>query len=89
MYEITDYTKQKAKELGLIVVPSKTPKKKIDVIKNGEKIASIGALGMGDFRSYLKTHGKKYADERRRLYNIRHKKDTGIAGRLAKELLWS
>jgi hypothetical protein len=88
MYEITDYTKQKAKDLGLIVVPSKNPKKKIDVIKNNEKIASIGALGMGDFPTYKKQKGIKYANERRRLYNLRHKNDKGVAGRLAKELLW-
>jgi len=88
MYEITDYTKQKAKQLGLIVIPSKNPKKKIDVIKNSEKIASIGALGMNDYPTYLKTKGKEYADKRRRLYNLRHKNDKGIAGRLARELLW-
>jgi hypothetical protein len=88
MYEITDYTKQKAKQLGLIVIPSKNQKKKIDVIKNSEKIASIGALGMNDYPTYLKTKGKEYADNRRRLYNLRHKKDKGIAGRLARELLW-
>jgi hypothetical protein len=88
MYEITNYTKQKARELGLIVVPSKNPKKKIDVIKGKDKIASIGALGMGDYPTYIQTKGKKYADERRRLYNIRHKNDTGIAGKLARDLLW-
>jgi hypothetical protein len=88
MYEITDYTKQKAKDMGLIVVPSKNPKKKIDVFKNREKIASIGALGMGDFPTYKKEKGIKYANERRRLYNIRHKNDKGVTGKLAKELLW-
>ena len=88
MYEITDYTKQKAKDMGLIVVPSKNPKKKIDVFKNREKIATIGALGMGDYPTYKKEKGIKYANERRRLYYLRHKQDSGIAGRLAKELLW-
>jgi hypothetical protein len=88
MYQITDYTKQRAKDLGVVVVPSKDPKKKIDVFKNREKIASIGATGMGDFPTYMKTKGKDYALERRRLYNLRHKKDTGIAGKLAKNLLW-
>jgi len=88
MYQITDYTKQRAKDLGVVVVPSKNPKKKIDVFKNREKIASIGASGMGDFPTYIKTHGKAYANERKRLYNLRHKKDHGIAGMLAKNLLW-
>ena len=41
MYIITDYTKKKAKELGVDVKKSTNPKKKIDVFKNGEKIASV------------------------------------------------
>lgn len=89
MYQITDYTKSKAKEQGLEVKPSTNKNKKIDIFKNREKIASIGALGMSDYPTYIKSHGKAFADERRRLYNLRHKKDTGIAGRLAKSLLWS
>jgi len=88
MYEITDYTKQKSKQLGLTVVPSSNPKKKIDVFKKDKKIASIGANGMGDYPTYLKTHGKVFADKRRQLYYIRHKNDSGIAGDLAKKLLW-
>ena len=88
MYEITKYTKDRAKELGVIVKPSSNPKKKIDVFKDREKIASIGALGMADYPTYIKSHGKVYADQRKKLYNLRHKKDTGIAGKLAKDLLW-
>jgi hypothetical protein len=88
MYQITDYTKIKAKEQGLQVKPSTNKSKKIDVFKNREKIASIGASSYGDYPSYIKSHGKAFADERRRLYNLRHKKDTGIAGKLAKSLLW-
>ena len=65
-----------------------TTKKKIDVFKKGEKIASVGGAGYSDYSSYINSHGKAYADERRRLYNIRHKNDTGINGTLAKKLLW-
>jgi hypothetical protein len=43
---------------------------------------------MGDYPTYKKEKGIKYADERRRLYNLRHKNDKGVAGRLARELLW-
>ena len=43
MYEITDYTKKKAKQLGVEVKPSLDPQKKIDVYKVNKKLVSIGA----------------------------------------------
>ena len=52
-YKITSYTKAQAKKLGVKVAPSKTKGKKIDVYKNGEKVASVGALGMNDYPTYL------------------------------------
>ena len=64
-YNITKYTKDKADELGLVVKPSTRKGKKIDVFKNDKKIASIGAQGYSDYPSYLKTHGKEYANERK------------------------
>lgn len=91
MYQITNYTKQQAKLLGVQVKPSTTPNKKIDVFKNGDKIASVGAKGYMDYPSYIKSHGKEYADERRRLYKIRHSVDRkvrGSAGYYADRLLW-
>ena len=45
--------------------------KKIDVFKNGKKIASVGAIGYNAYPTYKEKKGKKYADERRRLYKIR------------------
>lgn len=87
MYVITDYTKQKAKELGVQIRPSNDPKKKIDVFQKGEKIASIGQAGAKDYPTYLKQHGKEVADERRRLYHLRHPKNT-LGEALAKFLLW-
>ncbi len=91
MYKITDYTKQQAKRLGLVVKPSSVKGKKIDVFKNGVKVASLGALGYSDYPTYMKNLGKKYADERRKLYKIRHKKDRlkkGTNGWYAHQLLW-
>ena len=41
-YTITTYTKRKAKEHGLTVKKSKVKGKKIDVFKNGKKVASVG-----------------------------------------------
>jgi hypothetical protein len=91
MYEITDYTKQRAKEYGVQVRPSTNKKKKIDVFSNGEKISSIGASGYKDYPSYIQEKGKAYADERRRLYHIRHRRNmeqVGSPGFWAGVLLW-
>ena len=88
MYQITDYTKQRAKEIGVEVRPSTNKTKKIDVYKDGKKIASIGAINYLDYPSYIREKGKEFADERRRLYHIRHSKDKNIEGVLAKALLW-
>jgi len=88
MYKITDYTKKKAKELNVDIKPSKNKNKKIDVFKDGNKIISIGFLPYKDYGTYIEEKGLKYANERRRLYNIRHKNDNGIAGFYAKKLLW-
>jgi len=91
MYKIKDYTKNKAKLLGVKIKPSKTKGKKIDVFKNNKKIASIGALGYSDYPTYIENKGKDYADKRRKLYKIRHKKDKDIVGTngyYADKLLW-
>jgi len=91
MYHITNYTKTKAKQLGVDVKPSTNKKKKIDVYKNGHKIASVGAIGYNDYPTYIETKGKQYADERRKLYKIRHSKDLkniGSNGFYADKLLW-
>lgn len=90
-YNITNYTFAKAKRMGLIVKPSTNKTKKIDVYKKGNKIASVGALGMNDYPTYIKKRGLKYAKTRRRLYRIRHRKDRSIKwsrGWLADKLLW-
>jgi len=87
MYHITDYTKQKARELGVEVYPSKNPKKKIDVYKSGRRCGSIGQIGAKDYPTYLKEEGKEVANERRRLYHLRHPKNT-LGEVLAKYLLW-
>jgi hypothetical protein len=91
MYEITNYTKEQAKKLGVEVKPSTNKKKKIDVFKSGEKVASVGAIGYADYPTYIKTEGKSYADKRRELYKMRHSKDRnkiGTNGFYADKLLW-
>ena len=91
LYKITNYTKKKAKKLGLLVRPSTNNTKKIDIFKKGKKIASVGANGMNDFPTYINKFGIKYAKTRRRLYKQRHEKDRHKKwsnGWLADKLLW-
>ena len=90
-YVIRPYTKKKAKALGVDVRPSKKSDKKIDVIRDGTIIASVGARGMGDYPTYLETHDKEFAEERRRLYKRRHERYRSIKDTpsyWADQLLW-
>ena len=90
-YTITQYTKSQAKKHGVKVKPSTVKGKKIDVFKGNEKIASIGAMGYGDYPTFIRTKGKNYADERRAAYKKRHDKNRnkpGSAGYYADKLLW-
>jgi hypothetical protein len=90
-YKITEYTKKRAKQLGVEVKPSSVKGKKIDVFKNGKKVASVGALGYDDYPTHIQKKGKEFAEKRRRLYKIRHKKDKdikGTKGYYADKLLW-
>ena len=95
-YRIKRYTYEQAKKLGVEVKPSKTKGKKIDVFKNGEKIASVGALGMNDYPTYLEKEKdgiieKGTANRRRKAYKMRHEKDRhvrGSKGYYADKLLW-
>lgn len=91
MYTITPYTRQQARRLGVFVKPSTTKGKKIDVFKEGERVASIGGYGYGDYPTFMKTKGKEFAEERRHAYKQRHEKDRhikGSAGYYADKLLW-
>jgi len=91
-YHITKYTFDKADKIGVIVKPSTNPSKKIDVFdKDNKLICSIGGIGYKDYPTYIIQDGKAFADERRRLYKIRHNKDInkkGTPGYYANILLW-
>ena len=91
-YKITQYTQTQAKKHGVTVKPSTVKGKKIDVFnKKGEKVASVGALGYGDFPTFKRQMGEQYANSRRKLYKMRHEKDRhirGTAGWYADKLLW-
>jgi len=95
-YTILPYSFRKAKELGVVIKSSSNVLKKIDVFKNGKKVASIGARGMNDYPTYLAkekkgSYEKGYANNRRKLYKQRHDKDrhnVGSNGWYADKLLW-
>ena len=92
MYEISNYSFERAKELGVKIRPSTKKGKKIDVFDwNGQYITSIGDIRYDDYTTYMKNEGKEYALQRRRLYRLRHKKDgerLGSAGYYALKILW-
>ena len=91
MYNITTYSYNQAEKLGVQIKPSTNKLKKIDVFKNGQKIASIGSLGSYDYPNHIKEKGLQYANTRRKLYKARHNKDRKIIGSpgfYADKILW-
>jgi len=92
MYKISLRTKEKAKQIGVTVKPSKNKNKKVDVFKDGKKVASVGDSRYKDFHLYKKEDGIKKAKERKRLYKIRHGKNRnkkGTPSYFADQLLWT
>ena len=96
-YVIKHYTYNQARNYGVIVKPSKNPKKKIDVFdKFNHYLCSAGDSKFNDFPTYLEMERKGqvptgYAEERRRLYRIRHNKETkhfGSPSWASWNLLW-
>ena len=95
-YRITSYTKEQARAHNVVVKPSKVKGKKIDVFKNGTKLASVGAIGYNDYPTFmrLEREGKVpsgTANLRRKAYKIRHQKDRTVRGSngwYADKLLW-
>ncbi len=72
-YKITKYSYDRAKQLGVMIKRSTNPKKKIDVFSmDGDKLASIGAVGYNDFPTFIKKIGRAEALKKRRLYRGRH-----------------
>ena len=90
-YKITQYTFQKAKQYGYTFKVATNTKKKLDVYKNGTKIASIGDSQYKDYPTYIIEKGISYANIRRALYRKRHAKDINVKGsngHLSSILLW-
>jgi len=76
MYDILAYTKQRAKELNVIIKQSRNNKQKIDVydLKNNF-ICSVGAINYYDYPHYLRDYGLEIANKKRKLYRNRHKNE--------------
>ena len=90
-YQPTQRQKNNAKKLGVTIRSSSNPSKKLDVLKNGVKISSIGAKGYNDYDLWIKKKGLEYANQRRNLYKIRHENNRnkkGTAGFYADKILW-
>jgi hypothetical protein len=90
MYHIKKYSYNQAKLLGVKIKPSNHKNKKIDVYKNDVFICSIGDNRYNDYPTYLETKGKQYADKRRELYHLRHRKENviGTKGYYSLHILW-
>jgi hypothetical protein len=88
-YKILPYSFKEAKKLGVTIAPSKNPRKKIDVYKNGEYICAIGDVNYNDYPTYLEKD-KELAEKRRRLYHMRHTRDDvpNTRGWYALNILW-
>ena len=89
-YRISQYSRNKARQLHVQIRPSTRKGKKIDVFKNGKKIASIGALGYDDYTTFSRK-SKSHANARRKAYHARHRKDekkVNSAGYYASRILW-
>ena len=100
-YTITKYSYNRAKKLGVTIKRSTNPKKKIDVFKQirigntrkkqYKKIASVGAMGYGDYPTFMIREGNKSAKLHRKRYKMRHEKDRhykGSPGFYADQILW-
>ena len=89
-YQIKKRQHERAKDIGVSIQPSSNPNKKVDVYKNGKKVASIGGAGYGDYATYL-LKDKELAEEKRKNYKARHEKNrkvVGSAGWYADKILW-
>ena len=71
-YKITQYSKDKIKELNdkletdvYTIRPSADPKKKIDVLLRNDVIASVGDPALPDYPTYIETEGMDVAKKRR------------------------
>lgn len=88
MYEISDKQYEIAKELGIEIIVSENPRKKIDVYKNGDYICSVGAINFKALKELILLHGRDEAYRKRNLYLSRHKSACDMKTIYEIRLLW-
>lgn len=96
MYRIKKHSYIQAEKIGVIIKPSKNPKKKIDVYnKKGIFLTSIGDIKYKDFPTYLELEKNKKivpgtAEKKRRAYKKRHifKNIKNSSSYFANKILW-
>ena len=91
VYQIKPYSYEQAKKLNVEIKPSTRKDKKIDVYKDNKYICSIGDINYYDYATYIQNNGLAYANERRKLYKIRHNKDRHVkftSGYYSDKILW-
>lgn len=92
MFQIQPEHFKNAKALGVTIKPSKIKGKKLDVFKGDNKLVTIGDTKYMDYQSYKDEKGLDFANNRRRLYRIRHEKNRGKVGTpsfFADKILWN
>ena len=90
-YKIQPYSIEQANKLNVVIKPSSNKKKKIDVFKDNKKVSSIGDINYDDYPTFILKKGKQYADNRRKLYKIRHNQHRNIKNTpsyFADKILW-
>ena len=93
-YEIYPRQERNATRENVIIFPAhKDSKKKIEVYSaDGLYMFSIGDKRYKDYSMYLEEKGKEYADNRKRLYKIRHQKTRhkkGTPSWFSDRILWN
>ena len=90
-YKIKNRQLMNAKKLGVKIKSSNLKTKKLDVFKNGKKIASIGAKGYTDYSSML-LKDKALAEKKKKAYKSRHESNRKVAGSrgyYSDKILWN
>ncbi len=87
MYKISPASYKLAKIYIVDIIPSTKTNRKVEVYRDGVYLASIEDSRYMDYHLWLKEIGKAYADARKRLFYMRHNKET-FKLKLAKLLLW-
>lgn len=87
-YQISEYSLEKAKTLGVELRPSNTKMKTIDIYKNDEFVCSIGNKRYLDFPALVDKFGMNVACDKRREYKIRHKYSKGEVAFFTNKIIW-